>query len=254
MPPVAATPILGAPVSALKCDQLVNQMVKWAESRESRVVCVANVHMVMEAHSDPTFCQVLEAADLVTPDGMPLVWALRLFGKREQDRAAGMDLLMAISSAGEQRGLKLFLVGSTPEVLSKIRARLAVDYPRLIVVGAISPPFRDLMPEEEAHTVAAINASGAHFVLVALGCPKQEKWMGRHRGQIEAVMVGLGGAFPVYAGIQKRAPAWMRNIGLEWVFRLALEPKRLWRRYFTTNLPFVWLLSIEVVHRFLVRR
>lgn len=236
-----AVSVIGVPITALSFEGHVDRMLEWASQRESRVVCAANVHMLMEAHRRPEFGTMLRAADLVSPDGMPLVWMMRRLGVPKQGRVAGMDLLPALCRGAAERGISVFFLGSTPEILERMRARLRHEIPGLAIAGMISPPFRAASPEEDAQLVEQIHASGAGLVLVALGCPKQERWMQEHRGRVPAVMVGLGGAFPVYAGIQKRAPEWVRDAGLEWAFRLWQEPGRLWKRYGETNLPFAWL-------------
>lgn len=222
-------------------------MQEWASKRHSRVVCIANVHMLMEAHNDSGFAQVLNRADLVSPDGMPLVWMLRKLGKPDQDRMAGLDVFLALCRAAQSQSTGIYFLGSTEDVLSSIESRLRAEFPSLYIAGLESPPFRPLSNEEDQAMINRINESGAGFVFVALGCPKQERWMDAHRGQIQAVMVGLGGAFPVYAGAHKRAPLWIRQSGLEWAFRLMQEPNRLWRRYWNTNFSFIILAVRQLV-------
>jgi N-acetylglucosaminyldiphosphoundecaprenol N-acetyl-beta-D-mannosaminyltransferase len=240
-------PVIGIPVTALRFDDQVEIMHQWAINRASRVVCVANVHMLMEAHRDPAFSEVMHRVDLVSPDGMPLVWMLRHLGKPDQDRMAGLDVFHALCCRAEKTGTSIFFLGSTPDVLSAIESRLHVEFPRLIIAGLESPPFRPLTDVEDQALIERINESGAGLVFVALGCPKQEKWMDGHRGRVHSVMIGLGGAFPVYAGIHKRAPNWVRKSGLEWAYRLAQEPRRLWRRYWDTNLPFTLLALRQLI-------
>lgn len=236
-----AVSVIGSSVTALSFDDHVSLMIDWALRRESRIVCAANVHMLVEAHRRPEFGAILEGADLVAPDGMPLVWMMRRLGAKAQERVAGMDLLPELCSRAELRGVRVFFLGSSPEVLERIRNRLQRQFPGLQIAGMVSPPFRPLSQAEDEALVRQIWQSGAGLVLVALGCPKQERWMLEHRGRIPAVMVGLGGAFPVFAGVQKMAPAWIRSAGLEWGYRLMQEPGRLWKRYGTTNLQFAWL-------------
>lgn len=247
------TPVLRQPISTGSLESMSETIVKWARAGESRYVCVANVHMVMEAERSPAFADVLDRADLVTPDGMPLVWMMRVSGARTQARVAGYDLLIALLDKASSEDLPVYFLGSSPETLAAVIARARQSYPDLTIAGATSPPFRALSDEEEREQREAIVSSGARLVLVALGCPKQEQWMATRRGLIPAVMVGLGGAFPVFAGHQGRAPAWMRHAGLEWTYRLALEPGRLWRRYLTTNVPFV-LRAIPLAVASLLRR
>ena len=153
-----------------------------------------------------------------------------------------MDFMPAILQKAHDLKASVFLYGSTTEVLKKIEERIRTDFPQAVFAGAISPPFRQLAEAEIQSHISQINGSGAHFVLVALGCPKQEKWMAKNYAAIDAVLLGLGGAFPVVAGVQKRAPVWMQKMALEWLFRLMQEPRRLFKRYLYTNLYFLWLL------------
>ena len=239
--------VTGFPISALSFDDQVDAIMQWAIARSSKVVCVSNVHMLMEGHWQREFARVLVNADLLTPDGMPLAWMTGLMKGQPQDRVAGMELMLALCAQAQETGVSVFFLGSTSEMLETIRQKLAGDFPNLQVVGTVSPPFRELSEAEDEAIAAQINESGAGLVFVSLGCPKQERWMGRHRGQVQAVMVGLGGAFSVYVGEKKWAPVWVRKYGLEWCYRLLQEPRRLWRRYASTIPPFLWLAFKQVV-------
>ena len=239
--------VVGFPVSTLSFDQQTEVIIQWALARSSRVVCVSNVHMLMEGHWHSHFAQVLLKADLLTPDGMPLVWMTSLMKQCAQDRVAGMELMQALCQQAQSTRVGLFLLGSTPEMLLKIQRQLSHDFPGLKVAGTLSPPFRSLSMAENEAIVQTINQSRASLVFVSLGCPKQELWMHSHRDQVNAVMVGLGGAFSVYAGVTRWAPAWVRSLGLEWLYRLIQEPGRLWRRYAVTIPPFIWLAFKQVV-------
>lgn len=239
--------IINSSITALRFDQQIQTMMGWAMSRESKNVCVANVHMLMEAYWNSDFAGVLDNADLVTPDGMPLVWMMKLMGARQQDRVAGMDILLALCQQCQQRNVKVFFLGSQPEILDRMQARLDREFPNLPLAGMEPLPFRPLTPGEDDALVERINRSGAGLVLLSLGCPKQEKWMADHRGKLQAVTIGLGGVFPIYAGLIKHAPAWVRNNGLEWGYRLVQEPQRLWGRYSKTIPPFLWLASQQLL-------
>lgn len=241
--------VVGSPVTALPFDQQIEVISTWAQERVSKVVCVANVHMLMEAYWHQPFKSVLEEADLVTPDGMPLVWMMQLMGSHNQNRVAGMDIFMALCQAASTEGTSVFFVGSTPEILDKMRKQIDVDFPNLNVAGFEPLPFRPLTKAEDNELIEKINASGAGIVFVSLGCPKQENWMAQHRGKIHAPMVGIGGVFPVYAGLQKRAPRWVREAGFEWFYRFIQEPGRLWKRYSQTIPPFVWLALVQLVQQ-----
>ena len=221
--------------------------MSWAKNRLSKVVCVSNVHMLMEGHWNQKFADVLMRADLLTPDGMPLVWMTGLMNRRSQDRVAGMDLMLTLCKQAQETNVSIFFLGSRPSMLSAIRGQLLVDFPELQIAGMLSPPFRPLTEEEDADIVRQINQSSAGLVFVSLGCPKQEFWMSKHRDQVNAVMVGLGGAFSVYAGERRWAPALLRNYGLEWSYRLVQEPRRLWKRYASTIPPFLWLAFTQIV-------
>ncbi len=238
--------VINSPVTALRFDEKMFLLLKWAKARESRMVCLANVHMLIEAHSHPEFASVLEAADIVAPDGMPLVWMLRQLGMRGQDRAAGMDIFLRLSQLCGLSNVSVFFVGSEAETLEQMKARLAKEFPSLKIAGMEPLPFRPLTPTEDKALIEKINQSGAGLVWVCLGCPKQEYWMFQHLNKINAVMIGVGAVFSLYAGLQKRAPHFVRNFGLEWFYRLVQEPKRLWRRYSQTIPPFILLASKQL--------
>lgn len=225
------------------------RIVDLARRRIASYVCAANVHMVVEAHADAGFAAVVNGADLVTPDGMPLCHAMSILHGVKQDRVAGMDLLPDLLKAAENGDIGVFLYGSTDDVLAAMRKRIEREHPRLFLCGAYAPPFRPITVEEDAAEVALLNGSGAQLVLVALGCPRQEWWMAAKNGRVQAVMVGVGGAFPVYAGQQGRAPQVMQRLSLEWFYRLCQEPRRLFGRYLVTNTMFILLLLRAVLKR-----
>lgn len=223
---------------------VVNILVT-AGQQESSYVCVANVHMLIEAYKDPQFESVVNNADIVTPDGMPLAKGLKLLCGINQDRVAGMDLLPDLLSNAEKDGLKVFFYGGTPEMQKTTEEYVGKTYPRLKTTGFHSPPFRPLTQEEEQEVIQTINDSETNLVFVALGCPKQERWMASMKGRINACMIGIGGALPVMVGLQKRAPQWMQKFSLEWLYRLYQEPGRLWKRYLYTNSLFLILFAKE---------
>jgi len=233
--------VLNSPVTALPFEKQIQTMVHWARNRESRTVCVANVHMLMEAYKNPAMADVLEKADIVTPDGMPLVWMMRKMGVRDQDRVAGMDILLASCKLAESQNVSVCFVGSMSSILDLMREKLERDFPNIKIASMEPLPFRPLAPAEDEALIQKINESGAGLVFVSLGCPKQEYWMAEHKDRIQAVMIGVGAVFPVYAGIHKRAPRQVRELGLEWLYRLIQEPRRLWHRYIKTIPPFIWL-------------
>lgn len=239
--------VIGFPVTAEPFKTQIDTMLGWASQRLSKVVCVANVHMLIEAKSSQGFARVLHRADMLTPDGMPLVWITRRLRKRKQDRVAGMDILLSLCERAAQEKISVFFLGSTPDVLWNMEQRLKQEYPHLKVAGMESPPFRPLTAQEDEALVQRLNDSGAGLVLVSLGCPKQEWWMYNHKGRVKAVMVGLGGVFPIFAGEKKWAPVWVQKNGLEWIYRLVQEPKRLWKRYAKTIPLFILLAFKQLV-------
>ncbi|MDC0834001.1 WecB/TagA/CpsF family glycosyltransferase [Geitlerinema sp. CS-897] len=238
--------IVGSPVSALSFERQMQVILSWASHRERRTVCVANVHMLVEAHSNPSFAKVLERSDLVTPDGMPLVWMLRLLGASGQDRVAGMDVLYSLCQQAPKYGVSVYFLGSHQAILDRMKQRLDREYPDLEIAGMEPLPFRPLTPEEDEELVDRIERSGAGIVFLSLGCPKQETWIDVHRDRLRAVAIGVGGVFPVYAGLHRHAPLWMREAGFEWLYRLVQEPRRLWRRYAETIPPFLWLAGRQL--------
>jgi N-acetylglucosaminyldiphosphoundecaprenol N-acetyl-beta-D-mannosaminyltransferase len=247
-------PVLGFSIAASPFTEQIDLIMDWGQQRLSRVVCVANVHMLMEARWSDTFAKVLHHADLLTPDGMPLVWTLNLLRKSTHDRVAGMYILQEVCRQASLSGLPIYFLGTDEETLGKMRQRLAVEYPDLAIAGMEPLPFRALTPEEDAQVVQTVNDSQSGVVFIALGCPKQEIWMCQHRNKIKATMVGIGGVFPIYARIQKYAPAWIQESGLEWLYRLVQEPGRLWQRYSTTIPPFLYLSAKQVVTTRVSRR
>ncbi|MEO7044801.1 MAG: WecB/TagA/CpsF family glycosyltransferase [Ferruginibacter sp.] len=224
-----------------------DEIISLAYQKKSSMVCVANVHMFIEAYKDSKFLQIIRDADLITPDGIPLIWALRILYSLKQDRVAGMDLLPDLLRKIESQNIGVYFYGSTDIVLNNTKDYLKRKFPKLTIAGFHSPPFGTSPDQKESETINTINSSTPCIVFVVLGCPKQEKWMASMKNQIHTVMIGIGGALPVMLGIQKRAPRWMQKTGLEWLFRLTQEPRRLFRRYFITNSLFLWILLKESV-------
>jgi N-acetylglucosaminyldiphosphoundecaprenol N-acetyl-beta-D-mannosaminyltransferase len=212
---------------------------------ESRTVCFANVHMVVESRHQMELAQAVNRADWVATDGVPLIWALRSLYKIRQDRVAGMDMMPSLLGRAAEENLPVFFYGSTPDILKRCVEVCSQRFPRLTIAGTISPPFRTLSADEEETIAKEITNSGAKLVFVALGCPKQELWMARMRGRIPAVMLGIGAALPLLVGETKRAPLWVRQIGMEWAFRLGQEPQRLLKRYVTTNSAYLWYWGVQ---------
>jgi N-acetylglucosaminyldiphosphoundecaprenol N-acetyl-beta-D-mannosaminyltransferase len=240
-------PILGVHVSAVSYEDTMAVILAWARSRQSRYVCLGTVNQVMEAHDSAEFREVMNQADLVTPDGMPLVWGLRLLGQRRASRVYGPDLMPLVLEKAEREGIPVGFYGVTQQVLDRLTGIVRTRYPKLQIAYAFSPPFRPLTFEEDTQVVSAINASGVRILFIGLGNPKQEKWMAAHRGPVQAVMVGVGAAFDFLAGSKRQAPRWMMPLGLEWLFRLCTEPRRLWKRYLKHNPRFLWLFTKQLL-------
>lgn len=223
----------------------ISRIMEMAAIKEAAVICVANVHMFAEAQQGPAFLQIINNADIVTPDGKPMAWAFRLLYGIKQDRVAGMDLLPDLLAQMEKEQMSPYFYGGSQEMLDKTKSFLEQRFPQIPLAGFYSPPFRVLNEDEERHIAARINNARPNIVFVILGCPKQEKWMHRMKDKLNCVMIGVGGALPVMIGQQKRAPAWMQNAGLEWFYRLVQEPGRLFKRYAITNSIFIWLMIKE---------
>ena len=236
-------PVLKTLVSTGSPADFLAAILRLGAARTPAYVCCANVHMLVEAHRHPGFRRILNRAHLVTPDGSPVAASLRWLHGQPQARVAGLDLLPALLAAAAAAGQSVYFYGTTAAVLAALVARARRELPALRVAGWHAPPFRPLSPAEDAADVAAINAARPHLLFVALGCPRQERWMAAHRGRLRACLLGVGQAFRVYAGLEARLPAWARPLGLEWAFRLWQEPRRLAGRYLRTNPVFVLLLA-----------
>jgi N-acetylglucosaminyldiphosphoundecaprenol N-acetyl-beta-D-mannosaminyltransferase len=244
---LASRNVLGMRVDATSYEDASRRVIRWAREGKSSYVCVASVHMVMEAFDSEAFRQVVNGADLVTPDGRPLVWALGSLGIRSPSQVRGTDLTMHVVERAARENVPIALYGGTPDVLESFVRVLREHYPKVPVVCQIAPPFRPLTPEEDEAMTREIADSGARIVFVGIGCPKQEKWMEAHKERIPAVMLGVGAAFDFHAGRVRQAPRWMQAAGLEWMFRLAMDPRRLWKRYARHNPRFVGLFLVQLL-------
>ncbi len=241
--------VLRTPVSVGSFGALTEQILGLPGQKDASYVCFANVHMLVEAYQHPAFEKIVADADIVTPDGMPVAMAVGWLRRQPQDRVAGMDFLPVLLREAAARKKTVFLYGASDEVLNTIVNKASQEYPDLEVVGQYAPPFRPLTPQEDRDVVNTINRANPDFLLVALGCPKQEIWMANHQGQIHSCMLGLGGAFLTYAGMRQRPPRWVQQAALEWAYRLLQDPRRLWRRYFRTNFRFIWLIGRQMWYR-----
>ena len=240
-------PLVGTSIHGTSYNATVKLVMDWSRSLESRYVCIANVHMMMEAFGSLEFRMIIDNADLVTPDGMPLVWMLRLKGERNQPRVYGPTLMLHVLESAAHDKIPVGFYGGAPEVLVSLIERMQARYDTLNVAFSFSPPFHAMSPEEAADMIENINQSGARILFVGLGCPKQEIWMAGHRGKVNAVMLGVGAAFDIHSGIKPQAPMWMQKAGLEWLFRLFAEPRRLWKRYLYHNPRFIVLAVADLL-------
>lgn len=232
--------VLGVHVSAISRQEAVAEIGRWVREREPHYVCVTGVHGVMESQRDPALRRIHNESGLTTPDGMPLVWCSKAAGVGSVTRVYGPDLMLDVLEAGLGEGWRHYLYGGAEGVPELLAEQLAARLPGLQIAGTYSPPFRALTDEESAEVVERINGSGADLVWVGLSTPKQERWMAAHRARLQApALLGVGAAFDFHAGRVRQAPALLQRVGLEWAFRLAVEPRRLWRRYFRNNPAFV---------------
>lgn len=232
--------VLGVGVSAINMTQALAIIDEWIVRREAHYVCVTGVHGVMESQGDGSLRRIHNAAGLVTPDGMPLVWLSRLEGFRHVERVYGPDLMLALCERSVSEGYRHFLYGGAEGVPERLATSLQRRSPGLEIVGTYSPPFRPLTEQEDEWIVQMINKANPDIIWVGLSTPKQERWMAAHVGRLTApVLIGVGAAFDFHASLKKQAPRWMQRSGLEWFFRLVSEPRRLWRRYLLGNPRFV---------------
>jgi N-acetylglucosaminyldiphosphoundecaprenol N-acetyl-beta-D-mannosaminyltransferase len=243
--------ILGIGVTATTLDRAVSTIEQWIERRTQNYVCITGAHGIIESRSDPRLRRIHNEAGMVTPDGMPLVFMARRLGFKRVSRVYGPDLMRRLTEVSALKGYRQFYYGGGPGLADQLAETLKAHYPGLAVAGTMTPPFRPLTPEEDDAVVARINAAAPDIVWVGLSTPKQEFWMASHIGRLNApVLVGVGAAFDFLAGTKSQAPAWMQRSGLEWAYRLAQEPRRLWRRYLRI-VPLFSMLAVAqiVVHR-----
>jgi N-acetylglucosaminyldiphosphoundecaprenol N-acetyl-beta-D-mannosaminyltransferase len=224
--------ILGVMVSAINLSSAVSLIQYWIRKRASVYVCVTPAHGIMDCYRQPELRTTFNQSGMTTPDGMAVVWLLKIYGHQQVDRVYGPDLVEAACCAGLELGWRHFFYGGAPSVAEELEARLEERHPGLVVAGTYCPPFRALTHEEEEEVVDLIRAAEPDIVWVGISTPKQEQWMAAmHRRVGAPVMVGVGAAFDFLSGVKPQAPRWVQRSGLEWLFRLLSEPGRLWRRY-----------------------
>jgi N-acetylglucosaminyldiphosphoundecaprenol N-acetyl-beta-D-mannosaminyltransferase len=245
--------ILGTRVDGTSYEDTINRILTQASSGDYGYACVANVHMIMEAFDSEDFRKILNKADIVTPDGMPIVLLLRILGLKGQKRVYGPSLMKYLCEASALSNISVGLYGGTPETLMALVYNLLGCIPNLKVGYTYSPPFHQMSSEEDESIIKEINASKIKILFVGLGCPKQERWMAAHHARVRAVMIGVGAGFDFFAGTKKQAPKWMMQIGLEWLFRLFTEPNRLWQRYLYNNPRFIFLAIRQILWERILR-
>ncbi len=250
MNPIPTCSVLGTALAATDYDGAVAHAMECAvEKKRTLLVALANTHLVTLARRDAQFRAAIDAFDLALPDGMPLVWVMnRRLSTPLRDRVYGPTFMLRCLEATQGESWKHMFIGGTDELLAALREKLLVRFPRLQIVATLSPPFGEWSAEDDARILEEIEKSGAHFVWIGLGCPKQELWLARVRDRLPpAVYPAVGAAFAFHAGRVKQAPLWLQRIGMEWLFRLCAEPRRLWRRYFVFNTLFVFYLMKDSV-------
>jgi N-acetylglucosaminyldiphosphoundecaprenol N-acetyl-beta-D-mannosaminyltransferase len=247
---IARVDILGVRVSAIDMEMALNTVDNWIRDCAPNYICVTAVNNIIESQSDEELKRIHNSAGLVTPDGMPLVWLCKLMGFRDVDRVYGPDLMLAVCERGLAYGWRHYFYGGSPEVLELLVQKLRRRFPELAVSDSYSPPFRPLTQDEDAALIERINATRADIVWVGISTPKQERWMAEHVQCLRAaVLIGVGAAFDFHAGVKRQAPRWLQRLGLEWSFRLMVEPRRLWRRYLIGNPKFLWLIFLQALGR-----
>jgi len=247
--------LFGVNYSPTSYHEATEAVVAAAVRGSAGVVSCHAVHALISAATDAELGEMINAFDMVTPDGQPVRWAMNLLhGVKLKDRVYGPELTVRLCQRAADAGVPIYLYGGSPQVVEKLQENLRERYPGLVIAGYESPPFRPLTSEEDAEVVDRINASGAGIVFIGLGCPKQDIFAYEHRDRINAVQVCVGAAFDFHADTLPMAPGWMQRTGLEWLYRLIQEPRRLWRRYLVTNSIYCGKLFLALLNRPRVRR
>jgi N-acetylglucosaminyldiphosphoundecaprenol N-acetyl-beta-D-mannosaminyltransferase len=240
--------VLGVKVSAINMSQAVDTADRWIRAGQPGYVCVTGVHGVMEAQKNPEFREILNHAMMNTPDGMPMSWVGRLQGFEDMDRVFGPDFMSAMCQLSLERGFRHFLYGGQPGIAEKLKYSLQKKFPGLQVVGTYTPPFRDMNVEEEDTLLAQLRDTRPHILWVGLSTPKQERFMAQYVDRLQVpLLVGVGAAFDYHTGAIRDCSTWIKRAGLQWLHRLAQDPRRLWRRYLRNNPAFVWNIALQLL-------
>lgn len=237
--------IMGVNIAAINMNWLLQYLDKNLADIKGDYICVSNVHTTVTSYDSPFYCEIQNGGLMAIPDGGPLSSVGRKRGHQNMERTTGPSLMGEIFKISVEKGYRHYFYGSTEETLKLLEKKLNENYPGIQITGMYSPPFRVLTEEEDIRIVDNINSAKADFVWVGLGAPKQERWMATHQGKIDGLMIGVGAGFDYYAGNIKRAPMWMQKCNLEWLYRLMQDPKRLFKRYWSTNTKFIWNAMIR---------
>jgi N-acetylglucosaminyldiphosphoundecaprenol N-acetyl-beta-D-mannosaminyltransferase len=255
-------PIISTCVHTTSYADACDRIQAWVTAKQSCYIVAANVHVVMTAYWDRIYQHVLERAALVTPDGMPLVWGLRLLGQSQQQRVYGPDLMLAWCDRAAALGLPIYLYGGSDRTLALLETKLKCQFPQIAIAGSYAPPYIDIdslniaspdLPTWLESDINRIHGSGATVVFVGLGCPKQEYWMAKAQSHLNLVAIGVGAAFDFHSGQISQAPRWMMKLGLEWLYRFSREPGRLWQRYLINNPVFMILFLFQLLKRVVLK-
>lgn len=239
--------VLGVGVSAINMAEALQLSERLLREKGKGYVCLTGVHGIMEAQRDDTLRAILNRSFLCAPDGMPTVWVGRLQGHRTMRRVYGPDYMLEMCKMTVRAGFRHFLYGGKAGVALRLKRQLELMVPAIHIVGTYTPPFRSLTPPEEKRMVAVVNQARPDIVWIGLSTPKQERFMARYADRLEAsLMVGVGAAFDIHAGLLTDAPNWVKRCGLQWMDRLVKEPRRLWRRYLTNNPKFLWDIGLQL--------
>jgi N-acetylglucosaminyldiphosphoundecaprenol N-acetyl-beta-D-mannosaminyltransferase len=241
--------LLDVAVAKVDYGTAVENVFNLIQAQGSGYVCAANVHMITEARKDSLLKKALDEAFMVTPDGMPLVWLMRNLGVSEQGRVYGPDLMICLCRRAEQEGISVGFYGGKEDTLERLYRNISKNFPSLKITYKHSPPFREISTQENEIICEEINKSQCKILFIGLGCPKQEKWMLRNKNNVDAIMIGVGAAFDFHAGTVRQAPSYLQSLGLEWLFRLTQEPRRLWKRYLINNTTFIFHLLKERIRK-----
>lgn len=247
--------ILGVRLTPDAYEAAISKMLDAARDRRQLRGHFCTVHSLVEATKDPALRDAFESADAVFTDGVPLVWVSRMRGVGMAERVCGPDVMLTLADRGREQGLRHYLLGGAPGVADALARQLTKRYPGFLVVGTEAPPFRPLSQADDEAIVGRILAAEPDVLWIGLGSPKQELWAAEHQHRLAVPLIlPVGAAFDFHSGRIRRAPNWMRRSGLEWLFRLAMEPRRLLRRYVTTNARFAFLVAVEELRRRTTRR